>query len=389
MKQMENKNNLQVGVTDPDRELFDELIPLPEGTSYNSYLIIGENKTALIDTVDPKNGKELLENIESKLGKFGRKIDYIITNHAEQDHSGSIPLILENYPQSKIICSTKCKDMLLDLLEINEDRIKTVEDNEELDLGNKTLRFIYTPWVHWPETMSTYLIEDKILFSCDFFGSHTSRNDIASTSDVVLQAKRYYAQIMMPFGPAVKKNLNKLSDLDIEQISPSHGPSYNDPKNIINYYTQWSSGVTTNKVVIPYVTMHGSTEKIVNILKEELITRGIKVKMFNMSKTDIGDLAAELIDANTVILATPTVLGGAHPLAGYTAFLLNALRPKIKLIGVVGSYGWASMLNEQICKMICNIPAEILNPLLIKGIPKDRKLIAEFAETIIDKHKVI
>jgi len=152
------------GAIDWDRRLFDSLIPLPDGTSYNAYLIKGTEKTVLLDTVDPSMSYVLLAQL-----KDIQNIDYIIVHHVEQDHSGSLPIVLEKYKSAKVLISTRGKDMLIDHLHIPQDRIITVEDGETLSLGDKTLRFIYTPWVHWPETMSTYLVEDKILFTCDFF----------------------------------------------------------------------------------------------------------------------------------------------------------------------------------------------------------------------------
>ncbi len=175
MYRMIRKNIYSVGVIDWHRKLFDELIPLPDGTSYNAYIIEGEDETVLIDTVEPDFKDDLLNNLD-ELGID--RIDYIVSNHAEQDHSGSIPYILEEYPEAVVLSSKKAKSMLLDLLDIDEEKIKIVEDGETLDLGGKTLEFIDTPWVHWPETISTYLQEEEILFSCDFFGSHLATSDL-------------------------------------------------------------------------------------------------------------------------------------------------------------------------------------------------------------------
>lgn len=164
-----NRDVFEVGAIDWDRRLFDELIPLPDGTSYNAYIVKGSEKIALIDTVDPPKTETLITN----LAEAGvEKIDYLISHHAEQDHSGSIPYVLEIYPDAKVVTNEKCKNMLIDLLNIDGQRFIVIEDGRELSLGNKTIKFIFTPWVHWPETISTYLKEDKILFSCDFFGSH-------------------------------------------------------------------------------------------------------------------------------------------------------------------------------------------------------------------------
>lgn len=191
-----------MGSVDWDRRLFDALVPLPDGTSYNAYLIKGSEKTALIDTVDPPMAKEFMGQLEGV-----KNIDYIISSHAEQDHSGTIMQVLEKYPNSKLISTPKAKDLLKDLLDIPENFFVSIEDGETLSLGDKTLKFIFTPWVHWPETMVTFLEEDKILFSCDFFGSHIASSDLFVTDQgrVYEAAKRYFAEIMMPFRSIIKK----------------------------------------------------------------------------------------------------------------------------------------------------------------------------------------
>ena len=224
-------NIYSVGAIDWDRRLFDELIPLPDGTSYNAYLITGSQKTALIDTVDQTKESVLIENLKAINIKH---IDYVIPHHGEQDHSGAIPKVLEVYPEAKVVTNQKCKEMLKDLLLIPDNKFIEVKDRETISLGNKTLEFILTPWVHWPETMVTYLREDKILFSCDFFGSHLATSDLYVTNEplVYRSAKRYYAEIMMPFRPMVKKNVEKIKDLAIEMIAPSHGPIYPKPSFI-------------------------------------------------------------------------------------------------------------------------------------------------------------
>ena len=174
------ENIYPVGVQDWDRRLFDELIPLPDGTSYNAYLVKGSEKTALLDTVDPEKTELLIDH----LVKAGAdKIDYIVCQHAEQDHSGSIPDMLLMYPDAKVVTNPKCAKMLIDHLHLEPDQIIEVEEGQKLDLGGKTLEFIYTPWVHWPETMSAWLAEDNILFSCDFFGSHQATGDLFVTDE--------------------------------------------------------------------------------------------------------------------------------------------------------------------------------------------------------------
>ncbi|RLG36496.1 FprA family A-type flavoprotein [Methanosarcinales archaeon] len=377
-----------VGSIDWDRRLFDELIPLPDGTTYNAYLVNGSEKTALIDTVDPTKESELLTNLRKIEVE---KIDYVIANHAEQDHSGAIPSILSAYPDAKVVTNEKCKKFLIDLLHIQEDRFEVVEDGDEISLGDKTLRFFDTPWVHWPETMVTYLIEDRILFSCDFFGSHLATSELFAEQgeELLRSAKRYYAEIMMPFRANIKKNMEKISSLDMEMIAPSHGPIYKNPDFIISAYEDWISDRVKNEVVVFYVSMHGSTENMVMHFVDLLMERGIPVKPFNLTKTDVGELAMALVDAATVIVGTPMVLTGPHPSALYAVYLLNILRPKTKFLSVIGSYGWGGKFVEIIKGLLTNVKAELLEPVVVRGCPKEEDLkdLERLADEILEKHE--
>jgi flavorubredoxin len=377
-----------VGAIDWDRRLFDELIPLPDGTSYNAYLIEGSEKTALVDTVDPAKEEKLVSNL---LGLGVKNIDYIVSHHAEQDHSGTIPVILKRYPEAKVVTNPKCRSMLMDLLHVPEDKFITMDDWKTLSLGDKTLEFIYTPWVHWPETMSTYLRKDGILFSCDFFGSHLATSDLLVKDKglVYESAKRYFAEIMMPFRAPIKKNLEKIKDLQIEMIAPSHGPVYDEPEFILDAYRDWVSDQVKNEVVLPFVSMHGSTKRMVDYFVDALMERGITVKPFNLTVTDIGELAMALVDAATVVIASPTVLAGPHPAAVYSAYLANALRPKTRFASVIGSFGWGGKMVEQITGMLTNLKVETLEPVLVKGHPKDEdfKALDRLADDILRRHK--
>ena len=377
-----------VGAIDWNRRLFDELIPLPDGTSYNSYLIKGSEKIALIDTVDPTTEPELVDNLK-KLGV--NNIDYVVANHAEQDHSGTIPKILELYPHAKVLTNPKCKDMLKDLLLIPDNKFIEVNDRETISLGDKTLEFIYVPWVHWPETMLTYLKEDKVLFSCDLFGSHFATSDLFTTGEgeIYEAAKRYYAEIMMPFRTTIKRNLEKIRDLEIEIIAPSHGPVYNKPDFILSAYREWASDEIKNEVVIPYISMHDSTKKMVDYFVRALIERNITVKQFNLAKIDIGKLAVALVDAATIVIGSPTVLTGLHPNVAYAVYLTNVLRPKLKFASIIGSYGWGGKMVEELAGMIPNLKVAILEPVIIKGSPKeeDFRSLDRLADEILNKHR--
>ncbi|TES90271.1 MAG: FprA family A-type flavoprotein [Candidatus Cloacimonadota bacterium] len=377
-----------LGAIDWDRRLFDELIPLPQGTSYNAYLLKGSQKTALIDTVDPPKESELVDNLK-KLRVD--RIDYIVSNHAEQDHSGTIPKILEMYPDAKVVTNPKCKTMLMEMLLIHGDKFITIKDGDTISLGDKTLEFIIAPWVHWPETMITFLKEDRVLFPCDLFGSHlaTSNPFLQDECEVYEPAKRYYAEIMMPFRTSIKKHLEKIKELDIEMIAPSHGPIYKNPNFIVDAYTDWVSDEVKNEVIIPFVSMHGSTHRMVDYLVDALIEKGITVKPFNLTETDIGELAVALVDAASIVIGSPTVLVGPHPSAVYAAFLANALRPKLRFASLIGSYGWGGRMVEIITGMLSNLKVEIIEPVIIKGYPKEGDFLSlnRLADDFLKKHK--
>ena len=377
-----------VGAIDWDRRLFDSLIPLPDGTSYNSYLIKGSEKTALIDTVDPTMTDVLMRHLNQLEIK---KIDFVVANHAEQDHSGSLPHVIERYPEAKVVCTPRCKDLLIDLLMIPEGKFITVNDKDTISLGNRTLEFIHAPWVHWPETMLTYLREDRILFPCDLFGSHLATNNLYVTDEgwVYEAAKRYFAEIMMPFRPNIQKHLERLKSYAIDIIAPSHGPAYNKPEFILKAYHSWVFDEPKNVVVLPYISMHGSTHKMVEYFVEALTERGVTVKQFDLTVTDLGKLAMSLVDAATVVVGTPTVLAGPHPNVISAVFLANALRPKLRFVSIIGSYGWGGKTVEQLSAMLPNLKVEVLPPVLCKGFPReaDFKALDNLAETIAQKHK--
>lgn len=384
-----------VGSQDWNRKYFDNLVPLPNGTSYNSYLVRGDQKTALIDTVYPPKAKELVQMLkEMNIDK----IDYIISNHAEQDHSGSLEIIIEMYPEAIVITNEKCKEFLLDLHQIPEEKITVIGDNDSVSLGNKTLRFIMAPWVHWPDTMFTYLQEDKILFTCDMFGSHVATSDmfVKNECEVVEAAKRYYAEIMMPFRVNIKKHLERVKNMDVEMYAPSHGPIYDRPELIFDAYKQWASDEVKNLVMIPYITMYESTQKMANYLADKLIQKGISVELYDLMEADTGKIAMDFVDAATVVFGTSMVLAGPHPKAIYTAYFANMIRPKVKFMSVIGSYGWAVSIASKMANQLKDLmPSlkniEVFEPVFAKGVPKenDFKNLDRLANQIIEKHAAL
>ena len=377
-----------LGYVDWNRRLFDALVPLPDGTSYNAYLVKGSEKTVLLDAVDPAVKQVLMDQLAEV-----PRLDYLVAQHAEQDHSGAIPVVLAKYPEAIVLCTPKAKPLLIDHLLIAPERIQTVEDGETLTLGGKTLKFIYTPWVHWPETMSTYLLEDRILFSCDLFGSHLATSDLYSGSNpyVCEAAKRYYAEIMMPFRSMIRNNMKKVRELQVDLIAPSHGPLHDQPEIILSAYEDWISDRVANLVVIPYMSMHGSTAMMVDHLVTALTERGVGVQPFDLSVTDIGKLAMSLVDAATLVVGTPTVHIGPHPHVFAATHLANALRPKVKYAAIIGSYGWGTKAVEQVSSLIPNLKVEVLATIMCKGVPQAEALAAldALADSIKAKHEAL
>lgn len=377
-----------IGTIDWDRRLFDELIPLPDGTSYNSYLIKNNEEALLIDTVDPSKKDEFFQNIEEAQVE---KINYLIAQHAEQDHAGCIKEVLDKFPGCKVITNQKCKDLLIGELHLEEEDFYEIKDREIFNFGRFKFQFIFAPWVHWPETFLTYLPDQEILFTCDFFGSHLATSSLWASNDNhnYRAAKRYYAEIMMPFRKNIKNHLKMLEEIAIKIIAPSHGPIYQNPSYIFKAYQEWVSDVVKDEVIIPYVSMHGSTQTMVNYLVKQLMKRNIKVTPYHLIKTDLGELAMALVEAATVILASPTVLTGPHPQIVYAAYLCSVLKPKTRFLGIIGSFGWGSKMEEDLLQLLGNLKVELLPSVITKSFPRreDFLKLDDLADQIIIRHQ--
>lgn len=393
MKFSEIKNSVYYcGLNDCERKIFDELIPLEHGTTYNSYLVKGSEKVAIIDTMYPKKTDIYLKNLDENGIDH---VDYIIANHGEQDHSGSIPALLEKYPNAVVITNAVCKNNIIEMLHVDESRIQVIKNNDELSLGDKTLRFMIAPGVHWPDTMFTYIVEDNLLCTCDFLGAHFTFKDgdifAPDNEELEHSAKRYYAEIMMPFRTVCKKYTKQVKELNPEMILPSHGPIYKNPKFILDLYDDWASDEGKNLVLLPYVSMYGSTEEMVDYLIKKLNGKGIQTEKFDIVTGDLGDLAMGLVDATTIILGSSMVLAGPHPMAANIAYLANVLRPKAKIASFVGSYGWGGNLFGKLGEMLSGLKLEVIEPLLVKGKPSvtDFNKLDDMVNEIYNKHKAL
>ncbi|MBV8046289.1 MAG: FprA family A-type flavoprotein [Paludibacterium sp.] len=354
---------------DWDRKLFDELVPLPEGTSYNAYLVRGSERTALIDTVHPSMAADFVQALKS-LGLA--RLDYIVSNHAELDHAGAIPAVLAAYPEAKVLANAKCRSLLAASLDLPKEMFGLIQDNHTLSLGDQSLRFMWIPWVHWPDSTATLLEPDNILFSCDFMGAHLATSDLFADDEARVEraARMYYAEIMMPYRKHVTKHLDRLATERIAMIAPSHGPVYARPAFILDLYRRWAGDTPQAEVVIPYLSMYDSTRNMVGYLLDRLMEQGWKVQPFNTVDLDSGRFASALVEASTLVFASPTVLDGPHPAMASAALLVNALKPKATRAGIIGSYGWGTSMPDNLRPLLGNLDVTWFAPVIASGVPK-------------------
>lgn len=389
MKFQEIKNRIYYcGINDCERKIFDELIPLEHGTTYNSYLVKGSEKTAIIDANYPPKADEYLKNLEDN---GVTSVDYIIANHGEQDHTGVLPKLLEKYPNAKVVTNQFCKNNIMEMVLVPDDKFIVVKNGDELSLGDKTLKFYVAPGVHWPDTMFTHIVEDNLLCTCDFLGAHLTFDDVFAVEGKELEhsAKRYYAEIMMPFRKMVQKYVKQVREINPDMVLPSHGPVHKNPDFILKLYEDWSSDEAKNLVVLPYVSMYGSVEEMVDYLIKKLNDAGIETLKYDIIRGDLGDLAMALVDAKTIVLGSSMVLASPHPAAANIAYLANVLNPKAKFATIIGSYGWGGDLINKLAGMLSNLKLEIIEPILVKGRAKQDtyEKLDTMAKTIIEKHK--
>jgi len=379
-----------VGVEDWNRRIFDALIPLPMGTSYNAYLIVGKEKVALVDTVQNNFADEMLQKIRKIVDL--EKIDYVVMNHAEPDHAGAIPRVMNAAKNAKLVVTKIGVDLAKVFYDVPSERVIMVKESETLGLGGKTLRFIDAPWLHWPETMFTYCVEDKVLFPCDFFGAHLAKSELYDdeAGDIVLpEAKRYYAEIMMPFPVAIQNALDKVKNLDLKMIAPSHGPIYRNPKRILDAYEMWARGPLSQKAVVIYVTMWGATEMLEKAIVESISGEGVETIPYNLLVADISHVMRDLVDASAIVIGAPTVLNGAHPLAIMMTEIIRAIKPRTKLVALFGSYGWGRGAVKMMTDRLQQSGFEIIDTLEVRGPPKkeDVEKAADLGKLVAQKIK--
>jgi flavorubredoxin len=367
-------NVYYLGSKDPNLRKFDALVHLPQGTSYNSYLAKGRKKTALIDTVAPGFHRELLSKLDQLINID--ELDYLVMNHAEADHASAIKSILEKSP-AILLTSSKGAKMAERFFNVSADRIQVVDFDQPVDLGGKSLNFIDAPWLHWPETMFTYIPEDKILFSGDFFGGHISQGIYDRDVDNSITAARsYFAEIMLPYRNFGKKALEKIAGMDISMIAPTHGPVYRETKTILDHYKYWCSGETKEKLLVAYTTIWGGSEAMAILIADSLRTHGIAVKMYNMGNTEFTEISSEMIDSRGLVLVTPTIMGNMHPLATLFMNIAKLYKASFKYGAIITSYGWAKSATKHAVDAMEAAKIEVVGSVDVNGPALEDDIIA-------------
>lgn len=344
------ENVFWVGVLDWDERDFHNF-QTPRGLTYNSYLIVDEKKV-LIDVVKHKFVAEHLEKISKVVDP--KEIDYVIVNHIEPDHASGLADIMRVAKNAEIICSQKGKEGICKNFDCKNWSIRVVRNGETLKIGKKTLTFIDMTMLHWPDSIATYLVEDKILFSNDAFGQHFASEERFAedigVEEAIKWAKMYYANILMPLAPLVKKKLEEIKNLEIKMIFPSHGVAWKDPKRIVESYAKWANFEVENKVVIVYDTMWGSTEKLARIIADGA-GKFATVRLFNVRKDSWTEIVTEILDAKAIAIGAPTIHNSIFPpVAGFLTYL-RSLKPKNKKALAFGSYGWNGVAVKEIAKV--------------------------------------
>lgn len=349
------------------------------GTTYNAYAIV-DDKTALVDTVHRPFAQELIQNLKQVEGLAN--IDYVIVNHIEPDHSGSLPEIMKLYPQATIVCTAKAQEGLRRYYDGDSWNWQIVKTGDSLELGHHTVQFIETPMMHWPDNMVTYIPQKQILLSNDAFGQHFAWShpfdDQNSLEEIMVEATKYYANILTPFSKIVAKKLSEIlaMNLDIKIIAPGHGIIWRShPEKIIEAYRRWANAEADPKALIVYDTMWGSTEKMARAILEGIARAGVPAILYKASASDSNDIMAQLLESKAIVVGSSTI--NNDMLVPVAAFLdeVKGLKPLNKLGAAFGSHGWRGGAVESIEKQLTEGKVQLaMDPLKVQWAPDEEFL---------------
>jgi flavorubredoxin len=333
------------------------------GTTYNAYLIM-DDKVTLIDTVKKEFADDLLHNISQIIDPH--KIDYVISNHTEMDHSGGLPRVMHRVGEDKPLYCSMVGHKNLSMHFPQKWNYQPVENGGKLSLGKRTLTFLETRMLHWPDSMFTYAVQDKILFSSDAFGQHYAGLELFDdqvNEAIMPHARKYFANILMPYSPLVLKLVDKITDmkLELDMICPDHGIIWRkDPGKIINAYVKWSTQKPERKALVVYDTMWHSTEKMAETIVECLGQEGINARPMHLRKWHRSDIITEVLDAGAIFVGSPTLNNGIFPTVSDFLTYMKGLKPKNKIAAAFGSYGWSgeavNLINKELEEMKFQVP---------------------------------
>jgi len=364
-----NDKTYWIGVNDRQTALFEELWPIPNGVAYNSYMIL-DDKVAVIDAVKDISMDRYLEKIRSLLADR-RKIDYLIINHIEPDHSGGIKILREAFPDMEIVGNKKTLDLLTHFYDI-KDNVRQVEDGEILDLGTCRLKFFLTPMVHWPETMMTYEETRKVLFSGDAFGGFGSLDDgifddelkdLHYHEDEML---RYFTNVIAKYSVMVQKAIARIKDLEISMVASTHGPVWrNRPRHAIELYDRWSRQEAEDGVVVVYASMYGNTEKMMEAISRSLTAEMTgPLRVHNVSRSHPSYILADIWRYRALILGSPTYNMGLFPLMDHLLRLLENKGLNNRIVGLFGSYGWSGGAIKELTDFAGRMKWQLTEPVI-------------------------
>ena len=381
-----------VGVDDHHTEYFENLWKLPFGVSYNSYLIVDE-KIAIVELVKGPWAQEWIDNIKEIVDP--QDIDYIIMNHMEPDHTGALPEIAKIATNATMVYTRMASGMQESFYDVPLEE-KIVGDLEEISLGEKTLKFVHAKFLHWPETMMTYLAEDKILFSCDAFGSYGALNGKHFDNEIDLrmvehESRRYLSSIITSYLKFIQRGIQKVKNLGIaiEMIAPSHGPIYrDDPMWIVERFDRWSSPELENDCTIVYGTMYGFTHRVAYKLKKALEENGVNVKIHNIAYSDMSDIIVDTMRTGVIVIGSPTYDAYPFPPIGTFVDELEGKRFAQRPMGLFGNYGWGGGAIRKLKPRLSDNGFEILDPIIrVRGRPnkEEEEQIQQLAKAIASK----
>ncbi len=333
------------------------------GTSYNAFLILAE-KVTLVDTVHASFRDEMFSRIASIIDPAS--IDYIISNHSELDHTGCLPEAIERVRPEKVFSSQKGRSAIEAHFHNGFD-ITAVEDGQTLSLGDMQVRFMETRMLHWPDSMFTYLEDERLLFSQDGFGMHLAHNeryaDAIDSTIIKYETKKYYANILLPFSPTVTRIVDKAGGLDIDILAPDHGPIWRkDIDKVMGWYQTWAAQKPTNKVVIVYDTMWGSTQEMAGAIEEGLRAEGLHVRSMRLREHHRSDVATEILDAGAVLVGSPTLNNNMFPTVADILCYMKGLKRKNLIGAAFGSFGWSGEAPKQITEALTAMNVDVVSP---------------------------